>query len=731
VISIDRSNVSPPSNWLAIARFEFIRAQEFYQRPPSDRPFDFQAYRSTAIRDCLEQLFGFKCAYCESVSGTAAPMDAELFRPKGMIVELDGRTLKPGYWWLATDWKNIYAACFDCNRNKASRFPIAGKRAEYPAAGPALEEEIPLILDPCGSEEPAQYLVFNDDGLVASRVSVIQEGPGGRFGSFDPGEITVDCFGLNRSSLVELRKEAADKLKARFAIAVKRREGKLRGLQSVDDVQAVLGDLVEPDAAYVALQRQLLTRLSAAWYADALGHEDDREELRVTKQTREKLFVAQREREAVLRTSSIEDDPNLDSRRTLKIDRVEIENFRAIDRLEFSLGAGGWKALLGENGVGKSSVLQAVALALMGARHSEALGEIDPTTLLRKGSRKGFVRVHLGADDAPVEVGLTPHGLEYSAPGAGLRTLLLGFGSARWLPRAGGFAPDRGDFMRVRNLFNPFVPLADTLQWLSGLRPGEFRKTEDALLRLLTLDAGERLRRRQGEVVVQRKEQPITQAVSVRQLSDGYQSILAMVGDILELLGRKRIDMSAAEGVVLIDEIGAHLHPRWQMDVVTRLRNAFPNLQFLVTTHEPLCLRGLRDGEVLVLRTDSKRRTVAISDLPSVEGLRVDQLLTSPHFGLLTTMDGHIEDLFDEYYTLLAKPKTTLSKDDVERLTFLRGELEQHEQLGSNQRERLMLQAIDLHLAKEADALRDRKDEVLSKQTRATLAAILDKVATR
>jgi predicted ATP-binding protein involved in virulence len=227
------------------------------------------------------------------------------------------------------------------------------------------------------------------------------------------------------------------------------------------------------------------------------------------------------------------------------------------------------------------------------------------------------------------------------------------------------------------------------------------------------------------EIVVRHKGQPLETAVPLQHLSDGYQAVIAMVGDVMELLSPKRIDMVAAEGLVLIDEIGSHLHPRWKMQVVARLREAFPNLQFVVTTHEPLCLRGLRDAEdqVLVLRRDSAGHTVAIGDLPSVESLRVDQLLTSPHFGLHSTMDEEVEALFTEYYDLLARPRRT--KAQTVRMEELRAQLDTREYLGADRREQMMLDAIDSHLAREADALRDRKDHRLKQQTTAALAEIL------
>jgi predicted ATP-binding protein involved in virulence len=254
----------------------------------------------------------------------------------------------------------------------------------------------------------------------------------------------------------------------------------------------------------------------------------------------------------------------------------------------------------------------------------------------------------------------------------------------------------------------------------------EFEKTERALLRLLRLEAGEELVRADGDVLVRAAGQRLEEAVSLDQLSDGYQAVIAMAGDIMELLSPKRIDMEAAEGLVLVDEIGSHLHPRWKMQAVARLRESFPKLQFVATTHEPLVLRGLRDGldRVIVLRRDSKGRVVLVPDLPSVEALRIDQLLTSPHFGLYSTMDEATEALFNEYYLLLARPDR--SAEQEQRLTELRLQLDTRDQLGANRRESLMLEAIDRYLAREADTLREGGQPLLKQQTSDRLAAILD-----
>ena len=87
------------------------------------------------------------------------------------------------------------------------------------------------------------------------------------------------------------------------------------------------------------------------------------------------------------------------------------------------------------------------------------------------------------------------------------------------------------------------------------------------------------------------------------ELSDGYHVFLGLVGDIARraaILNEKdgAEAPQKAEGVVLIDEIDLHLHPRWQRRVLAGLRDAFPKLQFIVTTHSPQVLSSAQNRQV-------------------------------------------------------------------------------------------------------------------------------------
>ena len=92
--------------------------------------------------------------------------------------------------------------------------------------------------------------------------------------------------------------------------------------------------------------------------------------------------------------------------------------------------------------------------------------------------------------------------------------------------------------------------------------------------------------------------------VVVNQLSDGEKCLFAMVGDLarrLALANPALDDPLLGCGIILIDEIELHLHPRWQRDIVTGLERTFPGCQFVISTHSPQVLGDAKDAAIFVL----------------------------------------------------------------------------------------------------------------------------------
>lgn len=93
-------------------------------------------------------------------------------------------------------------------------------------------------------------------------------------------------------------------------------------------------------------------------------------------------------------------------------------------------------------------------------------------------------------------------------------------------------------------------------------------------------------------------------SISLQQLSDGERAFIALLGDLVRRLALANPELAnplEGHGVVLIDELELHLHPRWQREVVEKLRTSFPNIQFIATTHSPFIIQSLRPGELITL----------------------------------------------------------------------------------------------------------------------------------
>jgi uncharacterized protein (TIGR02646 family) len=687
----------------------FLRVQERFR-------FDETVYAAPAVVRALEDLFSGKCAFCESkITDPGVPSVTQL-RPKSGAVNLDGHVDPDHYWWLAYTWENLFLSCARCNRSKGHRFPVRGPRAPFQSFDDELAREDPLLLDPC-VDKPEDDLVFQTDGLVTS--------------NSERGNVTIEVFALNRPDLVAGRKKAYDRVRSELRSLVDRSPARLE-----NDLRSLLDRTHE----YAAARRQFLATWGpvqrvakvpvGAQAQEVLAEETHRttgaQRQRAMKST-ETFRRSHQDFSVAQKTTS--QGYFLSSR---AIERVEIHNFRIIQHLEleFPPHEGAWLALLGENGTGKSSVLQAVALALIGAPYRDQLSDrldLDASRVLRRRTKSGWVRVWLNGVSEPVELTFSSRRERFGGTDEP-RTLVAGYGATRLLPRGRRRPARTPRYADVGNLFNPFEPLADAEAWLLKLDQKRFDDAARALKALLPLGQRDRLERRTEADHRRRiRARAFGSRLTLEELSDGYQSVVALTVDIMKVLQDVWRRMAGAEGlvaegVVLIDELEAHLHPRWKMRIVESLRAVFPQVQFLVTTHDPLCLRGLENGEVAVLRRDARNKVFAVTDLPPVKGLAVDQLLMSEHFGLDSTIDPEIDQLYQEYYRL--KSATSLTNAEAEQLRGLEQEVDAHRALGRSRQERLMLEALDEWAARERVTVEPQLRAELSDETKLKVADI-------
>lgn len=159
----------------------------------------------------------------------------------------------------------------------------------------------------------------------------------------------------------------------------------------------------------------------------------------------------------------------------------------------------------------------------------------------------------------------------------------------------------------------------------------------------------------------------------VDQLSSGEQSYLALVGDLARRLAMLNPDLSdplTGAGIILIDEIELHLHPRWQRQIIPGLLRTFPNCQFIITTHSPQVLGQVAADNIRILQAD-EAGTVSVTIPSATKGRDSNFLLLSVLGG--DERDSEIKQRLHDLELAIAKgaldqAQTLLSalRDDIE-----------------------------------------------------------------
>lgn len=153
--------------------------------------------------------------------------------------------------------------------------------------------------------------------------------------------------------------------------------------------------------------------------------------------------------------------------------------------------------------------------------------------------------------------------------------------------------------------------------------------------------------------------------VPFADLSFGYQTMAAWLADIAFRLLRhypKSSNPLLMPAIVLVDEIDLHLHPKWQRQLRDRLMRHLPAVQFVATAHSPLMAQAYISENLAVVRRD--RDHVDIENEPrTVAGWRLDEVITSDLFGLETPFSPDVEKLLDEQRSLGAVPRRSPTQE--------------------------------------------------------------------
>jgi hypothetical protein len=153
--------------------------------------------------------------------------------------------------------------------------------------------------------------------------------------------------------------------------------------------------------------------------------------------------------------------------------------------------------------------------------------------------------------------------------------------------------------------------------------------------------------------------------VPIQALSLGYQTMLAWVLDLAWRLSHQYPDSEnplQEPAIVLIDEIDLHLHPHWQLKVMDTLAELFTRTQFIASAHSPLMVQSKPTANFAVVRQE--RTEAVIENEPgTVRGWRVDQILNSDYFSIYTSRDPETQRLYKRRDQLAQKSKRSPAEE--------------------------------------------------------------------
>ena len=315
------------------------------------------------------------------------------------------------------------------------------------------------------------------------------------------------------------------------------------------------------------------------------------------------------------------------------LSNITIENYFSIEKIELS-GLDKSKEIyfLGENGDGKTLVLQAILLALTRGKFE------NPTEKINK-EEIGKIEQYLSENSNYKSSGKITKS-DFDFKGNNFFPKIYAYGANRNKSTADFGGKNGFGKEGYLTLFDENRALQSPVQWLKNLKL-EGRNSiisEEKAIKLLEeiLDNNVKIEIKGSNVFFSEKS---SKDLKFEQLSDGFKSVMTWVVDLVARLAENQPQVKEIqdfEGIVLVDEINLHLHPKWERNLVKKLRNWFPKIQFFFTTHSPtMLLSASRDAIFYKIYKENGHTKIGEPILcEKFANLQVNSLITSPLFDL-------------------------------------------------------------------------------------------------
>lgn len=395
---------------------------------------------------------------------------------------------------------------------------------------------------------------------------------------------------------------------------------------------------------------------------------------------------------------------------------VEIKNFKGhIDcQLEFSKD---FNLLIGDNGMGKTSALEAISVALGG--FIAGIDDVASKHFTRDEIRVSSTRMgegsfnrqyetpvlvtctaNIGAKDyqwtrkkssvqasrstvEPSTIKKVAHKLSHDSQ-AILPILSYQSAARTWMqkrePSANIF---NTDFSRTVGYVNCLDEASDSkslinwcakmeqVAWQKGETISEYESVKNAIAKFMSImNESDALQIRFDKQTSELSYITNEDSLPIRCLSAGYQSLIWMIADIAYRMAvlnpNLRDKTSETPGIVLIDEIDMHLHPKWQWNIIGALRQTFPNVQFIASTHSPILIASCKNGQLIRMEKDE------VAYDTSCYGMEINAILRSAQ--QTKDIDEAVKGCLDNIYSLIDDEKFEQAESAINDLENMLGD---------------------------------------------------------
>lgn len=326
---------------------------------------------------------------------------------------------------------------------------------------------------------------------------------------------------------------------------------------------------------------------------------------------------------------------------SMYIESLHVENVGPFENLNVQFNPK-MNVIVGANGVGKTSLLRCITYALTN-NHLENV-RVRKGAVIKMDGVSGEKKYTFGAEQLvdddqkyrQIEIKrwqLTPdEGHIRSVMYEDKDYNLLAIGAYRYfsynringMTREGNRTEERRNYRNNNPVYLESQPMPDIKQWMvnryfqidkewAGLEKGNWKSIFSKLGTIAPRESDFKF------IKIERDLEPVFSLSGsecyLEELSSGFKSVLSIILNIVDWIEGvnegEQMKIENAEGTVLIDEIDAHLHPSWQATVLSSLREIFPKIQFIVTTHSPNVIMSADSGEVIVFTNNNGQVSLA------------------------------------------------------------------------------------------------------------------------